>query len=100
MLTTNKSIENGTATFALNGWLDTTSAPQFEQDLKGSLEGVSLVVLDLKDLEYISSAGLRLVIALQKQTADTDNKLVIRNINKVVAEVFKVSGLNKVLTIV
>ena len=98
MLTTNKSIENGTATFALNGWLDTTTAPQFEQDLKGSLEGVSLVILDLNDLEYISSAGLRTLLAAQKRM-EKQGDMVIRNANESIMEIFEVTGFSDILTI-
>ena len=50
-------------------------------------------------MEYISSAGLRLLVALQKQVMATRNTLVVKNINRVVQEVFKVSGLNKAITV-
>ena len=51
MLKTGKKVENGTLTFALSGWLDTTTAPQFEQEIKASLDGVTEIVLDMKELE-------------------------------------------------
>ena len=92
--------ENGLLTIAVQGRLDTVTSAE----LKAKLDEVGYdqvdVDFDFAQVEYISSAGLRLVIALQKQVMETGNRLVIRNINKVVAEVFKVSGFDKALTIV
>lgn len=92
--------ENGVLNVAVSGRLDTVTSAE----LKGKLDEIEYenvdIDFDFTGVEYISSAGLRLVIALQKQATETGNKLVIKNINKVVAEVFKVSGLDKILTIV
>ena len=92
--------ENGLLTIAVQGRLDTVTSAE----LKAKLDEVGYdqvdVDFDFAQVDYISSAGLRLVIALQKQVMKTGNRLVIRNINKVVAEVFKVSGFDKALTIV
>ena len=57
MLNITKSIENGKALFNLAGRIDTTTAPELEQEIKSSLDGVNVLVLDLKKLDYISSAG-------------------------------------------
>jgi len=92
--------ENGVLNVAVSGRLDTVTSAE----LKGKLDEIEYenvdIDFDFTGVEYISSAGLRLVIALQKEATETGNKLVIKNINKVVAEVFKVSGLDKILTIV
>ena len=92
--------ENGVLTIAVQGRLDTVTSAE----LKAKLDEVGYdqvdIDFDFTQVEYISSAGLRLVIALQKQVLETGNQLVIRNINKVVAEVFKVSGVDKALKIV
>ena len=92
--------ENGVLTIAVQGRLDTVTSAE----LKAKLDELGYdqvdVDFDFAQVEYISSAGLRLVIALQKQVMETGNRLIIRNINKVVAEVFKVSGFDKALTIV
>ena len=92
--------ENDVLTIAVQGRLDTVTSAE----LKAKLDELGYdqvdVDFDFAQVEYISSAGLRLVIALQKQVMETGNRLVIRNINKVVAEVFKVSGFDKALTIV
>ena len=65
MLTINKTIENGSAVFALEGRLDTVTAPELEKELKESLDGIAELTLDFEKLEYISSAGLRVLIATQ-----------------------------------
>ena len=92
--------ENGVLNIAVSGRLDTVTSAELKEKLdQVDYENVD-IDFDFANVEYISSAGLRLVIALQKQTTETGNKLVIKNINKVVAEVFKVSGLNKVLTVI
>ena len=92
--------ENSVLTIAVQGRLDTVTSAE----LKAKLDELGYdqvdVDFDFAQVEYISSAGLRLVIALQKQVMETGNRLIIRNINKVVAEVFKVSGFDKALTIV
>ena len=92
--------ENGVLTIAVQGRLDTVTSAE----LKAKLDEVGYdqvdIDFDFTQVEYISSAGLRLVIALQKQVLETGNRLVISNINKVVAEVFKVSGFDKALHIV
>ena len=92
--------ENGTLYVAISGRLDTVTSQQLKETLeKEGTENVD-IDLDFKEVEYISSAGLRLLLALQRQVMETDNKLVIRNINKVVSEIFSVAGFNKSFTIV
>ncbi len=96
MLNITKYKENGALTLALNGRLDTTTAPGFEEELKSSIDGVSALTLDLRGLEYISSAGLRVLLSAQKQTA---GKMKIRNVNETVAEIFDITGFSGILTI-
>jgi len=92
-------ITNGTAvTFALDGRLDTTTAPQLEEELRSSLTGVTELVLDFSDLAYISSAGLRVLLFAQK-TMNKQGKMVIKHVNDTIAEVFEITGFNDVLTI-
>ena len=92
--------ENGTLFVAISGRLDTVTSQELKEKLEN--EGTENVDIDLdfKEVEYISSAGLRLLLALQRQVMETDNKLVIRNVNKVVTEIFSVAGFNKSFTIV
>ena len=92
--------ENGTLYLVGSGRLDTVTSAELKEKLdQEGFENVD-IDFDFTDVEYISSAGLRLVLALHKQATETGNKLVIRNVNKVVAEIFKVSGFNKALNIV
>ncbi len=83
---------------ALEGRLDTTTAPQLEAELKQSLDGVKELTLDFAKLEYLSSAGLRVLLATQK-TMNKQGSMVIRNVNDVIAEVFDVTGFSDILTI-
>ena len=91
--------EEEKAVVEITGRLDTVTS----QELKAQLEAEGLdgldIDLDFTNVEYISSAGLRLLVALQKQAAQTEHHLVVRHINNVVAEVFKVAGFDKVLTV-
>ena len=82
----------------LNGRLDTTTAPQLESELKTSLGGVEKLVLDFAGLDYLSSAGLRVLLAAQK-TMNKQGSMVIRSVNETIAEIFEVTGFSDILTI-
>lgn len=91
--------QNGTALeIALEGRLDTTTAPDLESELKNSLEGVSELTLDFAGLEYISSAGLRVLLAAHKAMAGKGG-MKVKNVNEIVNEVFEVTGFSDILTI-
>ncbi len=92
--------EDKTLYISVAGRLDTVTSAELKEKLddKG-YENVD-IDFDFSDVEYISSAGLRLILALHKQTTETGNQLTIRNINKVVAEIFRVSGFDKALKVV
>lgn len=98
MLNINKTIDNGTAAFALEGRLDTNTAPELEQELKSSLEGITGLTLDMKELSYISSAGLRVLLSAQK-LMNKQGKMTIRNVNDTVMDIFEVTGFSEILTI-
>ena len=90
---------NGTAlTLTLSGRLDTTTAPQLEAELKPSLEGVEHLELDFAALDYLSSAGLRVLLATQK-IMNKQGDMVVRNVNDTIAEIFEVTGFCDILTI-
>ena len=92
--------ENGTLYIAVSGRLDTVTSAELKAKLEEEgFENID-IDFDFSGVEYISSAGLRLILLLHKQTNETSNTLVIRNINRVVAEIFKVAGFNKALNIV
>ena len=83
---------------ALVGRLDTTTAPQLEAELKESLDGVTDLKLDFAELEYISSAGLRVLLAAQK-TMNKQGEMVIRHANDDIKEVFDITGFADILTL-
>ena len=94
----NKQADGGKLTLALNGRLDTMTSPDLEAVLKESLDGVTELVFDCSDLEYISSAGLRVLLGAQK-VMNGSGKMLIRNVNEPVMEVFEVTGFTDVFTI-
>ena len=98
MLNINKTIENGAALFALAGRLDTTTAPELEKELKDSLGGVSELTLDFAGLEYISSAGLRVLLAAQK-IMNRQGRMKVANVNETIAEIFEVTVFSDILTV-
>ena len=91
--------ENGDALeIALQGRLDTMTAPQLEQELKSYLGGVKELTLDLEGLEYISSAGLRVLLSAQKQM-NRQGSMKLVHVNEIVKEIFEVTGFLDILTI-
>lgn len=97
-MTIQKNIEDKTLTMALNGRLDTTSTPEFESELKASLDDINKLVLDFADLEYISSSGLRALLFAQK-TMNKQGEMLVCNVNSVIADIFEVTGFLNILTI-
>ena len=91
-----KTVEDKTLNIALEGRLDTTTAPQLETELKESLEGIEQLVIDLKDLDYISSAGLRVLLFAQKTM---NSNVTIKNVKEEIMEVFEITGFSDILTI-
>lgn len=96
-ITTNQ--ENGKLSIALEGRLDTNTAPQLDVQLKQSINGVSELEFDFSKLDYISSAGLRVLLAAQK-IMNKQGKMLIRHVNETIMEVFEITGFVDILTIV
>ena len=93
-----KNLDGNKLTIALEGRLDTSTAPNLEAELKGSLDGVASLILDFNKLEYISSAGLRVVLAAQK-TMSKQGEMKLVGVNDEVMEVFEITGFVDILTI-
>ena len=87
-----------TLTVFLDGRLDTLSAPELDKFLEKNCPAVDTLILDLTDLEYISSTGLRVILKAQKALEDRGGVL-IRNPNRIVTEVFSVTGFDSILRI-
>ena len=88
----------GTLLLGLEGRLDTNTAPQLESIVKGRLEGITRLELDCAGLDYLSSAGLRVILAAQK-IMNHKGIMIIRNVNDTIMEVFEVTGFSDILTI-
>ncbi|SFL20199.1 anti-sigma B factor antagonist [Lachnospiraceae bacterium KH1T2] len=80
------------------GRVDTVTAPELESQVKESLEGITNLELNLEELEYISSAGLRVILSLQK-IMSKQGRLIITNVNETVQDIFEVTGFSEILTI-
>ena len=93
----NKSANGTELTMAIVGRLDTVTAPEFEAELKASIGGVESLILDLAELEYTSSAGLRIILMAQK-IMNKQGKMIVRNVNESVMEVFDITGMADFMT--
>lgn len=94
-----EKITDGTAlTIKLDGRLDTVTAPQLEAELKKGIGGVETLVFDFADLEYLSSAGLRVLLSAQK-VMNKQGTMTIKNVNDTIADIFEVTGFSEILTI-
>ena len=95
-MTISKETNGAALTVSLEGRLDTTTAPQLDAELDYS--GVEELIFDLEKLEYISSAGLRVLLSAQKAMNKQGSMKVI-NVNEAVSEIFEVTGFDSILTI-
>ena len=94
----NKTFNEGTLFIGLKGRLDTITAPSLETELNTSLPGVTKLILDCAALEYVSSAGLRVILAVQK-VMNRQGKMIVKNVNDTIMEVFEITGFSDLLTI-
>lgn len=94
----NKTLSGDSLTVALEGRLDTTTAPQLEAELKRSLNGITSLTLDLAALEYLSSAGLRVILSAQK-VMNRQGNMVVKNANDTIMEIFEVTGFSDILNL-
>ena len=97
-MTITKNQNGNTLEIALEGRLDTMTAPELETELKQSMDGMDSLILDFSKLDYISSAGLRVLLSAHKVMSGK-NGMKIRNVNEIVQEVFEVTGFADILTI-
>lgn len=98
MLNINKTNNEGIVTVSLEGRLDTVTSPQLEDALKAELPGAKDLTFDMTKLEYISSAGLRVLLSAQK-TMNAQGSMVVKNVSEEVNEIFEVTGFSDILTI-
>ena len=98
-MTVTKTKNDNVLTVAVNGRLDTTTAPELEAQLRSDIDGVTLLTFDLTDLEYISSAGLRVLMWAQR-IMNSQGEMKVCNVNETVEEIFDITGFSEILTIV
>lgn len=97
-MTITKTKNESSLCLALEGRLDTVTAPQLEAELKENLAGVTELTLDMTALHYLSSAGLRVILTAQKRM-NRQGKMTVRGVNETIMEVFEVTGFTEILTI-
>ena len=97
MQITNERNANSLTVF-ISGRVDTATAPELERFIEDNTEGVTELILDLKDMEYTSSAGLRVFLKAQKKM-NTQGTMLIRNVQSTVMEIFEITGFSDILYI-
>ena len=97
-MTIEKNLNGTELNVKVIGRLDTVTAPGLEASLKESFDGVTKLVLDFAELEYLSSAGLRVLLAFQK-AMNKKGEMILRNVNETINEIFEVTGFVDILTI-
>ena len=97
-MTINKTKNGTNLTVGVEGRIDTATAPEFESEVKALIDGVTALTLDFEKVSYISSAGLRVLLSLQKVMSKQGDMTVI-NVNETVNDIFEVTGFSEILTI-
>lgn len=98
MLDIKKNLEGSKLEFALEGRLDTITAPQLEEEVRAAIDGITELVFDFSGLTYVSSAGLRVLLSSQK-TMNEQGSMVVRNVSEEIQEIFDVTGFSDILTV-
>ena len=94
-----KTTDGSSLTVSVSGRLDTNTAPKLESELKNSLAGITDLTLDFSALDYISSAGLRVLLSAQKAMNAQKGSMKVTGANEIVKEIFEVTGFSDILTI-
>lgn len=98
MLNIEKNIDNGKAVFRLEGRLDTISSPDLDEEVTGAIDGLSELVLDCEGLEYVSSAGLRVILGAYKKIAG-NGTMTLRNVRQEIMDILDTTGFSDFLDI-
>lgn len=97
-MTVDKELKGSTLLVKVAGRLDTMTSPELEKELSGQLAGVEELIFDLADLEYVSSAGLRVILANYKLMSK-QGSMIVRNVSDEIMEVFELTGFTDILNI-
>lgn len=95
-----KDLKNGKLVLSVSGRLDTVTSPRLQAEIDSSIVGVNELVFDFAALDYISSAGLRVLLAANKRLASVNAKMAISGANSVVREVFEMTGFSDIFTLI
>ncbi|MBE6027578.1 MAG: STAS domain-containing protein [Clostridiales bacterium] len=98
MLDIKKTVNGNELVIVMTGRLDTLTAPQLEEELSASIDSAENLVFDFSELEYISSAGLRVLLSAQK-TKNASGSMTVKNVSEEIREIFDVTGFSDILTI-
>jgi len=98
MLKIIKTVENEKVTCALEGRLDTVTSPELESELSSVIDGAKSLTFDFEGLEYISSAGLRVLLSTQK-IMNRQGEMKLIHVNDAIMDIFEVTGFSEILTI-
>lgn len=93
-----KNLEGDVLTISLVGKLDSNTAPELESALDGAYEGIKTLIWDFKELKYLSSAGLRILLSAQK-IMSKQGKMILRHVNDIIMETFDMTGFSSILEI-
>ena len=94
-----KNYNEKELTFSIEGRIDTITSQELDNEIQEEIGNFDSLVMDFNDVEYISSAGLRVLIATQKKLQQENIPFVIKNVNDAVGEIFRMSGFDKILKI-
>ena len=97
-MTINKDLNGKTLTLQIVGRLETSTAPELEETIDASLSGVEELIMDMGELEYVSSAGLRVLLKAQK-AMNAQGSMKVIHVNETIMEVFDITGFVDILTI-
>ena len=97
-MTIEKITDGAELTIKVSGRLDTTTSPQLEAELKDSVSDIRKLIFDFSDLEYLSSAGLRVLLSAQK-VMNKQGEMIVKNVNDNINEIFEITGFVDILTI-
>ena len=98
-MTITKTVEGSKLIIGVEGRLDTNTSPELEKELSTSLDGVTDLIFDFTSLQYVSSSGLRVLLATQKNINLKGGNMVVKNANDEITEVFEITGFDQILTL-
>ena len=99
MIKVNKEKNGSELLITVEGILDSPASPTLSEELEGCYDGLTKLTFEFKDLEYLTSAGLRVLLEAQQEMDDIEGEMVLRNVSDEIMEVFELTGFDDVLTI-